>query len=335
MHRKEKLIRKLFSGTCTREELEQLLQFVREDPSEIGPEVMTQLFEQLEPMPEIDKGISERIFDLIEERKDESPDIEELQPKLSDKRRLYTRISRVAAVLLVLIISTWTIVGWMGEQQIQQQTAYNEIKEFVLPDGSQVVLNGNSTLSYPRQWKEGVGRKVVLEGEAYFKVEKKPATQAKFQVVTKDLTVEVLGTVFNVNTRRSETSVFLEEGKVMVSLDHKADKVVNLNPGEIMQYSTSRKKLTAPKKIAKELETNWRTGAMEFKETPLQEILDEIAQANRLEFVITDQNLAEEKFTLGLPIEDMEVMMSILSRTIGVSIHKDGETYIIDRPTGD
>ncbi len=331
MHLKEELIRKLFLGTCNREELEQLLQLVKDDPSEVGPDVMTELFEQLASSKEVDAHVSNRIFDLIEKKKKEADTTQAAGPKLTARRPLFIQISRIAAVALLLIIGTWAVIEWNGRQPVEVQTAYNEIKELVLPDGSKVVLNGNSTLQYPKSWKEGADRKVNLYGEAYFEVEKKPATQAKFQVITQDLTVEVLGTVFNVNTRKSETSVFLEEGKVRVNLDHEVDKVINLEPGEIMQYSATSKKLTTPKKIAKELEVNWRTGNMEFHETPLKEILEEIAHANKLEFVIREENLAEETFTLVLPIEDMGVTMTILSKSTGLSLQKEGETYIIAR----
>ena len=82
-----------------------------------------------------------------------------------------------------------------------------------LPDGSLVQLNANSTLSFDTQWDASADRCVWLNGEAFFEVEKKPETKQKFKVITADLTVEVLGTEFNINSHHQQTRVFLQEGE--------------------------------------------------------------------------------------------------------------------------
>ena len=73
--------------------------------------------------------------------------------------------------------------------------------EILLPDGSAVTLNANSKLQYYTH----SARKVWLEGEAFFEVKKIPETAEPFQVVTNDLTITVLGTTFNVNSRNEQT----------------------------------------------------------------------------------------------------------------------------------
>ena len=330
---KEKLIEKLFLDQCSRQELEYLFQLLQESPSEAGPEVLTKLFAQLEQIPKLEASTSSRIFQMVEEGIDFNSSNKTKPNGLSalNTNSFYKILSIAAAVLLLVTCTFWALQNLWNDQEVVQQTAYNVVKEFTLPDGSLVVLNGNSSLRYPKQWEEAQTRIVYLDGEAYFKVEQQPATQAKFQVITNDLTVEVLGTTFNVNTRRDETRVFLEEGKVLVNLDHNAEQIVELNPGEGMQYSKTRQALTEPQKIAQEVATSWRKGTLQFREVPLQLILDELSQAHKLEFSIIDEDLAETKFTLTLPTEDMEATMDILSRTIGVSIHKDLKKFIIEK----
>lgn len=323
MQRKEELIRKLFLNQCTREEMEYLLQLIKEDPSEAGPEIMTELFQQLGIMPDLQASASDRIYEKVEKGMDGPA----ARPAIG--RKLYWRVASAAAAVLLLICTGWVLSYYWANQEIVQQSAYGEVKEFFLPDSSLVVLNGNSSIRYNKKWPKGKTRIVHLSGEAYFKVRKKPATQAKFQVVTNDLTVEVLGTAFNVNTHKNETSVFLEEGNVKVNLDHELDKVVQLVPGEAMRYSAIDQKLTPPEKVVEERQPNWRTGFMQFIDTPLQSILEELSLAHRLAFMIGDSILAETPFTITLPTENMDQTMSVLGKSIGHSITKENNRYMI------
>ncbi len=325
---KELLIQKLFSDQCTKEELRQLLRMIKKDPSETGPEIMMKLFQQLGDAAPLEAETSNEIFERIDQQTS-SPTAHSTDK--SKYRRLWGRIARVAAVFVFLAICIRGIQEFRKIEEVQQFTGYGEVKEIVLPDGSKVLLNGNSSLTYQWTKRRNDPRSVILEGEAYFDVRTMPDSSAKFLVMTNDLTVEVLGTVFNVNTRQMETSVFLKEGNVKVSLDHQAERSVYLEPGEVLQYSATDDKYLGPTKIDHELATSWRRGNLKFKDVPLREILDQLSQAHKLEFVIKDAELAQTEFTLSLPTEDMEITMSILSKLVGFSLHKDEERYIIDK----
>ena len=139
--------------------------------------------------------------------------------------------TRWAAIILVLVgIGGYYFVQNQPER-IQYETAYGEIKSFVLPDGSLVKLHANSQVSFVEEWEVGVDREVFLKGEAYFEVEKKPQTQAKFSVFTNDLKVEVLGTEFNVDTRKEKTEVVLNEGSIKLQLKDQAKQRILMKPG--------------------------------------------------------------------------------------------------------
>ncbi|MBK8505327.1 MAG: FecR domain-containing protein [Saprospiraceae bacterium] len=94
---------------------------------------------------------------------------------------------------------------------------FGERQKIVLPDGSAVDLNANSSLRLGSQWVEGI-QEVWLEGEAYFEVEKNLSKGVKFTVHTNGPDVEVVGTHFNVDSRKEETRIYLEEGKVCLIL---------------------------------------------------------------------------------------------------------------------
>lgn len=85
-----------------------------------------------------------------------------------------------------------------------------------LPDGTEVWLNAASSITYPTSFN-GKERNVSITGEAYFEVAK-DATKP-FHVKVNDMTVEVLGTHFNINAYADEPVVktTLLEGSVRVS----------------------------------------------------------------------------------------------------------------------
>jgi ferric-dicitrate binding protein FerR (iron transport regulator) len=123
---------------------------------------------------------------------------------------------------------------------IQYATNRGEQQKITLPDGSVVFLNERSTLAYTDNWSKGADREVQLQGEAYFQVEEKvySGQKVKFMVVTRDVTVEVVGTEFNVNDRKQGTRVFLNEGRVRLSLKNLGE-IINMVPGDLVQYDAA------------------------------------------------------------------------------------------------
>lgn len=100
--------------------------------------------------------------------------------KVSSARRLAVQwlyTGKIAAsVMAILMIAACLI--WINfnktQPTVQLTTQYSEIKNITLPDGSQVTLNGNSTLHFFSEWTDQEDREVQLTGEAFFKVAKKP-----------------------------------------------------------------------------------------------------------------------------------------------------------------
>lgn len=83
----------------------------------------------------------------------------------------------------------------------------------VLSDGSEVVLNANSSISYPETFATDK-REVTIKGEAFFNVKK---SKIPFIVNTGSSYVKVYGTTFNINARdTNKVQTTLVEGLVGV-----------------------------------------------------------------------------------------------------------------------
>ena len=136
----------------------------------------------------------------------------ELSGKITKKHKSPVNLQiflKVAAVVSILI----TISVYYLFQDTTVKAAYGQTKDVSLPDGSYVLLQAGSQISFNKHnWVNE--RKLNLSGEAYFSVKK----GSKFQVLTPAGKVQVLGTKFNVIDRDNYFEVACITGKVSVSL---------------------------------------------------------------------------------------------------------------------
>ncbi len=106
-------------------------------------------------------------------------------------------------------------------------TDYGERKKITLSDGTAILLNGNTTLAYPKQVLDNM-RLVKLKGEAFFDVAKNK--KKPFLIISKDFTTQVVGTSFNIDSDIGKV-VEVNTGKVNVFAmqEEKAIELVSEN----------------------------------------------------------------------------------------------------------
>lgn len=235
-----------------------------------------------------------------------------VQPGLTRKVRL------IAAASVIFLICS--VFWFTNTNEITRfATGNGEWETIELPDGSVVELNANSELSIYPNWKEGADREVWLKGEAFFKVKKKKSTGAKFFVSTSDLKVEVLGTAFSVNTRNSQTEVFLEEGEIRLELEG-VDEKESIEPGEFIAYSEVQRKVTNRYKKTKEIQANWKDGVLKLDNVSTAEIISEIEAIYGIEVIVNSKSVLSKVSSVAIPVNSIEMAISILRRALDVKI---------------
>ncbi|AEW01016.1 hypothetical protein A4D02_13750 [Niastella koreensis] len=174
-----------------------------------------------------------------------------------------------------------------GSGEVAYNTLTNprgsKIVSINLSDGTRIWLNSESTLRYPVVFN-GNERHVELIGEAYFEVAPsfiKSGKKRPFFVTANDVTVEVLGTHYNVSNYPDEstTKVTLLEGSVKVSTKNKEHSVI-LKPGEQTSVShTSQLSQTIPVQTADlDLAMAWKNGTFYFNGESLEAIMKQLAR---------------------------------------------------------
>ena len=125
---------------------------------------------------------------------------------------------------------------------IKKVSGNDQIRSFILADGSKVWLNKNSKIIFPDQFA-GKQREVFLEGEAFFEVVPNP--DKPFVVKCNRVSTRVLGTSFNVKAYKNDvmSSVSVATGKVEVSKEIKEGnpiRITQLTPQQELVIDTEK-----------------------------------------------------------------------------------------------
>jgi transmembrane sensor len=255
--------------------------------------------------------------------------------ELPAKKRPYILVAsqgqRMAAVLTAtLLIATFVLLFFRGGQT-EYRTQHNT-ETITLPDGSTVVLNMNSRLSFNNHWEHD--RNVWLEGEAFFSVRKKAvpgqvASYTKFIVHAGQVRVEVLGTSFNVWQRENKTKVVLKTGKIrLLKQDQDNTDTVFMKPNEIIELQEGTALLTQ-RKVDARVYTSWKDNQLILENTSLQEVKNLIEMRYGYRVEITDSTLLNEKITFKPVKNDLTLLIKLLTELYDVEVHQPDKLLVI------
>lgn len=194
----------------------------------------------------------------------------------------------------------------------------------VLPDGSRVWLNSESSLRYPTLFERSE-RKVTLTGEAYFEI----ATNKKvpFRVESNGQVVEVLGTHFNISSYENDAFVktTLLEGSVRVIRNASGGKktVRLLKPGQQSLVDPAHSGITV-ENANMERAMAWKNGYFQFQNTSIEEVMREVSRWYDVE-VVFPEKVPHEEFTGFISRKvKLSVVLKILEQGGGVSFSVQG-----------
>lgn len=174
--------------------------------------------------------------------------------------------------------------------------------QVVLADGTKVWLNSESSLKFPATFS-GKERHVELTGEAYFEVAKNKSMP--FNIAVNKMSIEVLGTHFNVNAYSDEDAIktTLLEGSVKLA---SGNTTALLKPGEqavLQQHDFKINKVNTEETVA------WKNGYFMFDNENIQSIMKKVARWYNVDVVYTG-NVDERGF--GGTVSRFETVAGVL-----------------------
>lgn len=195
---------------------------------------------------------------------------------------------------ILLAYNTQSAETLSQEEIIEQHsltTPHGKDFTLQLPDGSTVMLNGDSRIEYPSRFT-GPERIVRLQGEAYFEVAKD--AEHPFIVETQHLSTRVLGTQFDVRAYdESAPQVVLIEGKVEVTAVNQPDHPVILAPGQSALLGNDGQLQLAEVDI--DQYTYWRNGYFYYDDQPIVNILQEMGRWYNVNIVFENEELMQTR----------------------------------------
>ncbi|MGF7233218.1 FecR family protein [Arachidicoccus sp.] len=164
--------------------------------------------------------------------------------------------------------------------------------ELILPDNTKVWLNAASSIKFPTAFNNQP-RIVEDSGEAYFEVAHQMDNKGKrvpFIVHTSKMTIQVLGTHFDVNAYGDEpyTRTTLLEGSVAASKIG-SDKIIKIVPGEQAFISNGASDEMNVRQVDVNKAVAWKNGLFQFDDDQLQAILRQVSRWYNVDIECAEQ----------------------------------------------
>jgi len=322
----KKLIDRFLKGVATEEEVSQLSAWLKEN------ERHRQYFDEINEAYQTTIMFSSKTGDAWKKLQEriEMPLVSDTTERASQRTRLFSPL-RIAAGIGIVAISSYLAItfGLVGTHTAERTTVVAKANRkntyLLLPDGTKVWLNTNSTLEYPPSFKDD-SRLVVLKGEAFFDVQKngKP-----FIVKTENMQVLVKGTRFNVQAYKNEAAVktTLEEGSVELRVS-RDNSLYEMKPGDQITLDKHLNHVTM-KKVDPSLFTAWKEERLVFDNTPLSSIVAKLENRYRADITMKGAPVMNERFSMTIENESLEEVLEFIRLSSHLQVMKDGNRFII------
>lgn len=252
--------------------------------------------------------------------------------------RPYFRISRhvrgamrlTAAIILALVGSWYFFTYHNSGGPVAMQTINvpaGQRLNLVLPDGTNVWLNANTTIQYPITFNTRE-RLISINGQAYFDVAKNE--KAPFIVKSPHGVVQALGTKFDVRDYSDEMGAFeatLMEGSVKVYLKNMESEQVILTSESKAYIDQGRLKTACVTDLSP---YEWKEGLISFRNEAFKDIIKTFEKTYNTPILIENSAIANITYTGKFRITDgIEYALRVLQRTVDFTFKRDADEHRI------
>lgn len=253
------------------------------------------------------------------------PIVRAIYPGRQGRHRLWA----AAAAIALCAVAAWWLLGktptLAAPELVEVKTGTGQKQAITLPDGSEVWLNENSRLAYAPIFE---ARNVVLEGEAFFEVEKMP--NRPFEITTGGATTTVLGTSFNVRAYPAEgkVEVTVKTGKVALAQTKRKESPVYIAPGESGVFDKQSEKVTV---AVKEIENadSWKTLRLSFDDEKMADVITSLERYFGVEIETENPLILDCPYTSSFEEPNLDHILTIIGSTIGFEFTAQGNRYVL------
>jgi len=247
------------------------------------------------------------------------------------KRIGFRRRTLAAAAIIILLLTSGGF--WYFTSKVLITTGNAEQRRVVLPDHSEVTLNANSSLTWYRAMRWRGERQVWLTGEALFEVEHLNRDSVeirageRFTAFAGDLSVQVLGTRFNIRQRRHTVVVALLAGRIRVWGKGRSEPLI-MKPGEEVRYDDATAAIAPVDKVTSQPQA-WVDHKILANGMTVQDIIDQYEDTYGNTIVLGDTSQAAKKIDGTLPLDREEGVIYMLANILNANIHREGRVIYL------
>ncbi|WP_379885846.1 FecR family protein [Larkinella insperata] len=219
-----------------------------------------------------------------------------------------------------------------------------------LSDGSSVILQPDSKLSYPKLFEDSV-RSISLQGEAFFEVTKQP--KKPFIVHCNNVVTKVLGTSFNIKAYDKDNNVVVtvRSGRVAVfkqaetnsSETHTSStEETVLNSNEQATISRQEVKLLGTKNLkveqvrssngTKTLTLTGRPAKFVYASAPVGAVFEELERAYGISIVFDEKTVGNCRLTADLNDTPLAQKLDIICKSVEADFNIRNEKIVVSGP---
>ncbi len=208
--------------------------------------------------------------------------------------------------------------GWLDIYLSDYHTSTGEMKDIELADGSHVLLNTDSAVSV--NFTAGARQITLHHGQVRFTVAKDPLRP--FDVLTEDLSVRALGTVFDVyKLTPTATDVSVQEHAVEVRLHGKqhptASESTQVEQGQYLRYRSSTG-LSQPQPSDLDTLLAWQQQRLLINDRPLAELIAELQRYRKGRIFLADSELGKLRITGVFSIANPDEALNAVRKVLGL-----------------
>lgn len=215
------------------------------------------------------------------------------------------------------------------ERTITTQSGENKTLQF--SNGSKVILNSNSSLTYRFGHTSNSTIEITLDGEAWFDADpNSDSEKPSFAVTTPDGIIRDIGTKFLVSVESGLSRIVLQEGMVEVdplspieSTTAEEEMSFRVERGEMVEFR--RTDIIARRNVNPTFYSSWATGVMELTESGVHDFARFVESRFDVEVELRDSSLEDIKLNGTVYFRSLDELMRSVSEVIGIPVYRSAD----------
>jgi len=318
-HDIDELIGKYLAGEASADEAEQVEMWARQ--SEANQKHLHQvevIFQKASTVKQWQEFDTDAAWNKVKSK------IQKSEGKVIPLQRSGFSLLKIAASLVFVLGAGLVAFNLMKNTKPVEVVAQTEVVTDTLPDGSGVVLNKETNLSYAYS-KSQKTHVVKLKGEAYFNI--KHQDDKKFIVETEGLYIRDIGTSFNVKSypESNTVEVVVMEGEVVFFTDSNPGIHLKANGKGTYNKTTKTFSIEQPEENV----LAYKTKFFSFSDNTLETIAQTLNEVYATKIMVPD-HLKNCRLTVSFNDETIEEITAVIADTLGLTVIHQENTIVLE-----